>query len=165
MPFVHDSATVCQELHAQLTPPVVAGDVFLITLKYDGGCLYSSVSHTVAPPAAETYITLIGSNDSNLCHHVGFMDQQRRLLKINTGIAHWDRGTRVSISSPMNLAFQVSSFHYPPIFSKVITHYWKDTGNRKCLYMSGSTRFCALCENVRVSWWGNMHVTMRNLDI
>lgn len=63
----------------------MACDVFLITLKNDGARLHPSVSPSTPPPAAETYITLIGSNGSNICHHVAFMDQQRRLLRINTG--------------------------------------------------------------------------------
>lgn len=86
-------------------PPVMACDVFLITLKNDGARLHPSVSQSTPPPAAETYITLIGSNGANICHHVAFMDQQRRLLKINTGTARWDRGVLRSISSPMTLVF------------------------------------------------------------
>lgn len=86
-------------------PPVMACDVFLITLKNDGARLHPSVSSSTPPPAAETYITLIGSNSSNICHHVAFMDQQRRLLKINTGTACWDRRVLRSISGPMTLVF------------------------------------------------------------
>lgn len=91
-------------------PPSPVCDVFLITLKYDGGRLRSSVSLTMAPLAAETYITLIGSNGCNICHHVAFMDQQRRLLKINTGIARWDRRVLRSLGRPMTVAFWHSSF-------------------------------------------------------
>lgn len=87
-------------------PLVMAFDVFLITLKNDGARLYPSVSPSTPPAAAETYITLIGSNSSNICHHVAFMDQQCRLLKINTGTACWDRGVLRSISGPMTLVFQ-----------------------------------------------------------
>lgn len=69
-------------------PPVTARDAFLITLKNDDVRLHPSVSPTTPPPGAKTYITLIGSNGSNICHHVAFMDQQHRLLKINTGEQH-----------------------------------------------------------------------------
>lgn len=96
------SLGICMSVHTLL----MACDVFLITLKNDGGRLHSSVSLTMAPLAAETYITLIGSNGSNICHHVAFMDQQRRLLKINIRTARRDRRVLHSISSPMTLAFQ-----------------------------------------------------------
>lgn len=86
----HDVPRVAHLTHPAPPPPSPDCDVFLITLKYDGGRLRSSVSLTMAPPAAETCITLIGSNGSNICHRVAFMDQQHRLLKINTGIACWD---------------------------------------------------------------------------
>lgn len=71
-----------------LTPPlpVMAYDVFLITLKNDEVHLHPSVSLLSVPPsAAGTYITLIGSNSTNICHHVAFMDQQRRLFENQYG--------------------------------------------------------------------------------
>lgn len=80
--FYFHTVSVCPGLHTHPTPPpVMACNVFLISLKNDGVRLHPSVSLTTQPPAAETYITLIGWYSSNICHHVAFMDQQRRLFE------------------------------------------------------------------------------------